>query len=320
MLFPLLQSTLATTGRTHMKRTLRDGIAALLCLMLAAIVTAPWPALAASEESFDVLQIGTHTYRNVTVTTKSKNYVFLLHSTGMTNIKVADLPPDVLTKLGYEDPTVPKVQTNAAKVWAQQTLSKLEVPAIKGIEEQIKTHVTADEIRARLPVQIQAITRNILLVAAGTFLAIYLFYCFCCMLICKKTGNEPGLLVWLPILKLFPLLKAAGMSGWWFLAYLVPGLNVIAQVIWSFKIADARGKTAVIGVCLVLPVIISPILSAFAASQPAAQVPWPVLGIIFLTSSVLSLLAFLFLAFSSSSYRPAAKVAQPVEIMTLETV
>jgi len=302
-----------------MKNRLRDGITALLALMLAAIVTAPRSASAAMEETFDVLQIGTHTYRNVTVTTKSKSYIFLLHSAGMTNVKVADLPPDVLTKLGYEDPSVPKVQTNAAKVWAQQTLSKLETPAIKGIEEQIKTRLTADEIRARLPAQIQAITSNLLLAVAGIAVAIYLFFSFCCMLICKKTGNQPGLLVWIPILQLFPLLKAAGMSGWWFLAYLVPGLNVIAQVIWSFKIADARGKTAVIGVFLLLPVLTSPVIGAYAASLPAAQVPWPVLGWVSLAASGLSLLAFLFLAFSSGPARKEAKVGQPAQIMTLET-
>src|SRR5678816_4794064 len=55
---------------------------------------------------FDVLQIGTETLSNVTVTTTNKDYVFLLHSKGMANYKVSNLPPDVLKKLGYfvEDP------------------------------------------------------------------------------------------------------------------------------------------------------------------------------------------------------------------------
>src|SRR5881394_1200012 len=73
----------------------------------------------AAEETFNMLQIGSQTYQNVTVTTKSKNYIFILHSAGMTNIKVSDLPTDLIEKLGYAAP-VPKVQTNAASVWAAQ--------------------------------------------------------------------------------------------------------------------------------------------------------------------------------------------------------
>jgi len=46
-------------------------------------------------------KLGHHTYRNVTVTTKSKNYIFIMHSTGMENIKLAEVPPDIRTKLGY---------------------------------------------------------------------------------------------------------------------------------------------------------------------------------------------------------------------------
>jgi hypothetical protein len=74
------------------------------------------------------------------------------------------------------------------------------------------------------------------------------------MLICQKVGHPPGILVWLPLVQLLPLLRAAGMSGWWFLAYLVPGLNIVAQIIWSLKIAKARGKSVWVGVLLLLPV------------------------------------------------------------------
>ena len=49
-------------------------------------------------------------------------------------------------------------------------------------------------------------------------------------------------LVWLPWLKLLPLLRAAGMRPWWLVTTLVPGINVITYVVWSFKIARARGK------------------------------------------------------------------------------
>ena len=91
---------------------------------------------------------------------------------------------------------------------------------------------------------------GLMLEVAAALLAIYLFHCLCCSRICKKAGSEPGILVWIPVLQLFPLLRAAGMSGWWFLAFFVPVLNLIAQILWCFKIADARGKTALVGFLL----------------------------------------------------------------------
>jgi hypothetical protein len=44
------------------------------------------------------------------------------------------------------------------------------------------------------------------------------------------------------------------MSGWWFLALLVPLLNLVASVLWCFNIVKARGKSIWVGVLLLLPV------------------------------------------------------------------
>jgi uncharacterized membrane protein YhaH (DUF805 family) len=76
--------------------------------------------------------------------------------------------------------------------------------------------------------------------------------------------------VWLPFLQMIPLLRAARMSGWWFLANFVPVLNIIMSVTWCFKIAEARGKSAFIGFLLLLPVtnIIALMVLAFADSKP----------------------------------------------------
>ena len=73
----------------------------LLWLGLAALLMRPLGVVGATEETFDVLQIGTRTYTNVTVTTKAKNYIFILHAAGMASIKVSELPPDLQEKLGY---------------------------------------------------------------------------------------------------------------------------------------------------------------------------------------------------------------------------
>jgi apolipoprotein N-acyltransferase len=53
----------------------------------------------------------------------------------------------------------------------------------------------------------------------------------------------------------FPLLRAAGISGWWVLAFFVPVLNLVPLVLWPLKIAKARGKSVWVGVLLLVPVI-----------------------------------------------------------------
>lgn len=259
---------------------------ALLGLLMPIAVGLPL-AHVRGEETFDVLQIGTQVYKNVTVTTKAKSYVFIHHSNGITNIKLAELPADVQVKLGYPDPTAPKVQTNAAAVWAKNTLQKLPVQQIKAVEQQMTSKLSAREWQQRLPFPVPPVTRNLIIAVAAILLGLYLFHCYCCKLICKKAGTEPGVLVWIPVLQLLPMLQAARMSRWWFLAYFCPVLNIVAQVLWSFKIADARNKSAVIGVFLLLP--------------------------------VLSLFAFLFLAFSDNLPNSGGQGRRhSVEIMTLE--
>ena len=252
-----------------------------IAVIIAAVpVTAP-----AQEMKFDVLQIGTHEYKNVTVTTKSKSYVFILHSEGMTNLRIAELPEDVLQKLGYQNPNAPKVQTNGPAVFVKQTIAKLDLPQVKTAEEQFKTAWNNSPAGARLP--IPEISKSLLAGVAGALALLYIFYCACCRLICLKAGGKPGILIWFPLLQLIPMLKAAGMSLAWFLAYLVPVLNVIAHVLWCFKIADARGKTAFVGFLLLLPVT--------------------------------SFFAFLYLAFSNGHSTEKAPASGRIEIMTLET-
>ena len=122
-------------------------------------------------------------------------------------------------------------------------------------------------------------------VAAGLF-AIYLFFSYCGSLICQKTGNPPGALIWIPVLQLIPLIRAAGMAPIWFIAWLLPVINIVAQVIWAFKIARARNKGAGVGLLLLFPLT--------------------------------SVFAFMYLAFSGGSGKPKEPKPKAPEIMTLE--
>src|ERR1051325_5010067 len=92
---------------TLMKKTI--GLLAVCRTMLAvlaatALLGSVKEQSGSGEETFPVLTIGTQTYTNVTVTTKAKNYVMLMHSTGLANIKVSELTPALRDKLGYGPP------------------------------------------------------------------------------------------------------------------------------------------------------------------------------------------------------------------------
>ena len=89
----------------------------------------------------------------------------------------------------------------------------------------------------------------------GGAVLLYLFLCSCFNGICTKTGHAPGILIWVPILQLLPLLRAAAMKPIWFLAFLIPGLNLLAYVVWSFKIAKARSKGPGVALLLLLPIL-----------------------------------------------------------------
>jgi hypothetical protein len=237
----------------------------------------------AMEETLDQLQVGTETYKNVTVTTKSKDYIFIVHSTGMTSIRVSQLPDDARARLGYADLT-PKPRTNTPAAWAKQTLSKLEVTQVKGVEEKLANawHENQTLAVTKLP----PLTTQLIAIVTGGFLVLYFFFCYCCMLICQKTGNNPSFLVFVPVLQLFPLLRAAQMTRWWFVPSVIPGISLIPLIVWFVKIVQARRKSGWLVVSLLFPV----------------TTPF----------------AFLYLAFSSGV--PEKKTERrPVQIMTLET-
>jgi hypothetical protein len=236
-----------------------------------------------AEETFEQLQIGAQTYKNVTVTTKSKDYIFVLFSGGMRSLRVSELPEEAREKLGYVD-TTPKPRTNSPVVWAKQTFSKLQTDQVKGVEEKVAT-VWQEKVASNASKLPPITTKLIAMVTAG-LLVVYFFFCYCCMLICQKAGTNPSFLIFVPLLQAFPLLSAAQMSKWWFLAFLAPGVNLVPQIVWSIKIVQARRKGGWLAFWLVFPLT--------------------------------SFLAFLYLAFSDGVAEPK-KAVRPVQIMTLET-
>ena len=130
-------------------------------------------------------------------------------------------------------------------------MAKINVPQVGEMRKQLET------LQAKPPAGLSSLGLSgpaLLYAMGGVLLLLHLFQCYCLMLICRKAGHPPGLLVWIPVLQIFPMLRAAGMSGWWVLAFCVPVLNVVAWVLWCLNIAKARGKSVWVGVLLFLPI------------------------------------------------------------------
>ena len=100
--------------------------------------------------------------------------------------------------------------------------------------------------------EIQLTSADIIGFAVGTSVA-YVIFCYCSLLLCRKTGKEPGLLIWIPILQIIPLLRAAGMSWRWSFAFFVPVLNLVAWMGWCVNIAITRRKSLWWALLLMLP-------------------------------------------------------------------
>lgn len=228
--------------------------------LLLVLLAGPNAALAAVDATFPLLETKTGTYSNVTVTTKAADYIVIQHARGLTSIKVAELTPMTLKDLGYVLPENEATSTATAAAKATALVNSLPT---RDIEEAWSKYAPA----GTPPVKLNA---GILLGMLGVLVVLYLLFCYCASLICQKVGKPAGFLVWVPVLQYIPLFRAADMSPAWLLAMLVPGLNVVAQIIWSFKIARARGKGLLTAILLLLPTY--PFAFMYLAFAPATRV------------------------------------------------
>jgi uncharacterized membrane-anchored protein len=85
-------------------------------------------------------------------------------------------------------------------------------------------------------------------------LGLYIFYSYCLKIICEKTGKKPGVLIWIPIVQLVPLLEVAGLPVWFIIGFFIPLLNLVLAVVMFAKISIARGKSGWLVILLFIPI------------------------------------------------------------------
>lgn len=205
---------------------------------------------ALADHTVEVLKTKTETYTNVTMVSHTQTHAFIQHSRGVANVKLLELDNDGLIALG-----LPPRETEEQKA-AHTTRGQIS-QSINSFAANAKHELAgAGQKYVGLPANLTLPQpdRNTLLIALGVVAVCYLFFCYCASLICCKAGAPPGILIWVPVFQILPMIRAAGMSGWWFLAWLIPGVNLVAQVVWCFKISAARGKGIVTAILLILPV------------------------------------------------------------------
>jgi hypothetical protein len=200
---------------------------------------------ASSELHLEVLKSGTSVYSNVTVISQTDTDIFIRHSQGFGNLKISALDRPTLRALGMAVDEEPQSDASGNMV-AHAAAATLNVKSVADLRD------TLEAKGLELSSTLRPTPALLAAVLAGMALA-YLFYCYCLKLICVKAGSEPGLLIWLPVLQMFPLLRAAGMSGWWFVAFCLPVLNLIAHLLWCVRISNRRGKGLLTALFLILP-------------------------------------------------------------------
>lgn len=201
------------------------------------------------ELRFAVLQTKTGSYTNVTVTQVTKKWIFILHVNGVCNIKPEDLTPQMRTALGYDK--VAAAEDDKSKHAIHSPFANFKLGSVgkiaadwsKNGPQKIKSTLSEMTSGNRMALySVLAILAVTHIIVSGLF-----------WMICRKTHNSPGPLVWVPVLQLIPLLRAANMSRIWFFAYFIPVINIIAQIVWSVKICKTRGKSPFVAFLLILP-------------------------------------------------------------------
>ena len=199
------------------------------------------------------------TYSNVVVFSKSATHVSISHSRGMANIKAETLDTATQRKLGF--------------LAAEEPAAVTKFSTLKGIAEDARFQELQERYQKNFEEFMQQLDPTMGYKILALLGILYLFFCYCCWQICRKTSNRAGLFVWLPGFQMIPLFRAAGMSPWLFLALFLPVVNLIIWIVWCFRICRVRQKSALLGILMLLPVtnVLAFVYLALSGYGPEAE-------------------------------------------------
>lgn len=202
------------------------------------------------------------TYSNVVVFSKSATHISVSHSRGMANIKAGSLDTVTQRKLGF--------------LAAEEPAAITKLPSLGGVTTDPRIRELQERYQKNVEEFLQQLDPMMGYKILALLVIIYLFFCYCCWQICRKTSNRAGLLVWLPGFQMIPLLRAAGMSPWLFLALFLPVVNLVIWIVWCFRICRVRQKSPLLGILMLLPVtsLMAFVYLALSGYGPEAENPY----------------------------------------------
>ncbi len=224
--------------------------------MLSAVLAWVIPGSYASpaESGFlPVLETGGGVYSNVTVMSKSASHVFIKHSRGFSTLKLNELNRQTLVELGCAPPEKPAPPPPPL----QQQFSKLKLRFnlnnFNRNDWTARVRQSDGQVFVEIHGQSLALDANFVRGLLWSMGCAYALFCYCSMLICRKAGTKGALWCWIPVIQIFPLLRAAGMSAWFFLLLFLPVINLFVGIAWCVKICRVRAKGPLATLFLLLP-------------------------------------------------------------------
>jgi hypothetical protein len=216
-------------------------------LVVAVFIWLTVPGFPGTDIEIPLLRSGTDVFTNVTVYGKSETDIFIRHSRGMGNVKIARLDDPTLIALGIKS-----APSATAAAPADGDGNSTAVQKVKASFAAANFKLPSEAAMLGAISRFQPTPDKLMMALAIATIA-YRFSCYCLKQICVKAGTKPGVLVWFPVLQMFPLLRAARMPAWWFIMFLIPVLNLLAHILWCVRIAQACGKGNLVTVLLILP-------------------------------------------------------------------
>ncbi|TAL19178.1 hypothetical protein EPN90_04385 [Patescibacteria group bacterium] len=84
-------------------------------------------------------------------------------------------------------------------------------------------------------------------------LAVHLYFSYALSVLAADAKREHRWAAWVPLINFFYCIEIAGQPGFWYVLYLIPGVNVVAFAITWIKIAVTRGAPSWIGLLILVP-------------------------------------------------------------------
>ena len=165
-----------------------------------------------TERKFAVLQTKTAVYKNVTVTQITRKWIFILHDNGVCNVKAEDLLPQTRAALGMD-----KILADEDKRMSAQT-SHSFAPLAQKFSAVTKFASDWQRSEKQKLNQMTAANPLTLYLMLGVLAVTYIIVSALFWMICRKTHNSPGPLVWVPVLarplEWSPVLRTPGRARW----------------------------------------------------------------------------------------------------------